>query len=99
MDAMESNDLDTAAVAAGLRREAAVIERLLTALPVDNQVDEGIRSSLQEAARAQEHLLLYAFLIEHSEDLARHVDEIQSEIRNGELKPGHSLQEAIAHFG
>lgn len=99
MDAIRGDDFDPAAVAEGLRREAAVIEQLLKALPVENQVDEGIRASLEAAAHTREHLLSYAFLIEHEDDLGRHADEVRAEIATGSLRPAHSLEDVTAQFG
>jgi len=99
MDAMRSSDFDPAAVAAGLRGDAAVIESLLKALPVENQVDEGVRGSLEATAHTRDHLLFYAFLIEHEDDLDRHADEARAEVAAGSLRPGHSLEDVTARFG
>lgn len=93
------DSFDAAAVAEGLRHEAGVIERLLKVLPVENQVDDDVRATLVEAAAARDHLLFYSFLVEHEDDLDRQAEEIRAEVRGGALKPGHSLEDALARFG
>jgi len=99
MDAVESSDFDPAAVAAGLRRDATVIESLLKTLPVENQVDGAVRANLEAAGHTRDHLLFYAFLIEHEDDLDRQADEARAEVARGSLRPAHSLEDVTARFG
>jgi len=98
--AQEDLDIfDPAGFARGLRRDAEAIEELLKALPVEKQVDENVKSRLLAMEHTREHLLIYAFLVEHEDDLDRHAAEIQEEIAAGAMKPGPTLQDVIAQFG